>query len=122
MKIRLNHVVVMSFCLVLFLNWNNRENTFCQYLSNAEIQFEGKIQKENIKQALQDMLGLSIKQLKKKRYKDYQGKPKQWDLKTLIYKHFVPDKKYNKLGRHFFRNIKSDCAQKIINKLLSKLN
>ena len=95
-------------------------NPVADYLKSAELQYETEIQKENIANALNDILNLSEEQLKEKRYKDYTGRENQWDLPTLIYRHFVPEPPGTTLGDNFFQDIKSEETQEQIKQFLGK--
>lgn len=97
------------------------ENSVLKYFENAELQYEGKLQEENIITALNDILHLSEEELKNKRYKDYTGKEDRWDLPTLIYKHFVPDKKGKSLGNNFYHDVKSKEVQRNIKQILEQI-
>lgn len=96
-------------------------NPVANYLENAELQYEGKIQEDNILTALNDILNATEEQLKSKRYKDYTGEEDQWDLPTLIYKHFVPDGKGKTLGNNFYHDVKAEEAQKKITDILKPM-
>ena len=60
-------------------------------LSHAELQAETSEQTQRLAAALDEMARLPIDDLKQRRYPDYQGTPGQWDLPTLLGKHFVPE-------------------------------
>ncbi|MBU3918907.1 hypothetical protein KKC63_03335 [Patescibacteria group bacterium] len=94
-------------------------NPVADYLKGAELQCE-EIQRENIAVAFNDVLNLSAEELKEKRYKDYTGKENQWDLPTLIYKHFVPVPPVVHLGDDFFNDVKLEEAQEEIRQILEK--
>jgi len=115
--------MLLSFlCMIMCLiGCEKSGNPVADYLENAELQYEGKIQEENIRTALNDILNLTEEQLKSKRYKDYAGKEDQWDLPTLIYKHFVPDRKGKTLGNNFYRDVKAEEVQKKIIDMLKPM-
>jgi len=92
------------------------------YFNNVELQYKGQIQEENIIAAMNDILNLSEEQLKLKRYKDYSGLENQWDLPTLIYKYFVPDKESKTLGNNFYKDVKAKEVQKQIKKMLDQID
>ncbi|MCD4783612.1 MAG: hypothetical protein K8T10_07250 [Candidatus Eremiobacteraeota bacterium] len=106
--------VILSSC-------KETDNPVFLYLKNVELQYEGEVQKENIKTALQDILTLTLDQLKKKRYRDYKGKENQWDLPTLIEKHFVPAKSGITLGDNFYKDVKSMEVQNEVKIILDRL-
>jgi len=95
-------------------------NPVVDYLKGAELQYETEIQKENIANALNDILNLSEEQLKEKRYKDYTGRENQWDLPTLIYRYFVPEPPGTTLGDNFFQDVKSEETQEQVKQFLEK--
>ncbi len=98
-------------------------NLVVEYLKDAELQCE-TVQKENIATALNDILDLSEEQLKERRYQDYMGKENQWDLPTLIYRHFAPIgppiRPGVNLGNNFFHDVKSEEVQKQVKEILKK--
>lgn len=95
-------------------------NPVAEYLEGAELQYETDVQKENIATALNDILNLPAEELKKRRYKDYTGKEKQWDLPTLIYRHFVPQWPGTTLGDNFYQDVKSKEAQEQVKQIFEK--
>ena len=97
------------------------DNQVLNYFNNTEIQYEGDIQRENLITAMKDILNLSEEQLKLKKYKDYSGEDNQWDLKTLIYKHFVPDNQSKTLGDDFYHDIKAKEVQEKIRQILKQI-
>ena len=77
MKKKVIILVILSLFSGISINCKKDQNHVLNYLKNSEIQYEGKLQKENIIRALQDTLTLSQEQLKLRRYKDYTGKENQ---------------------------------------------
>lgn len=115
-------MIFVVLCIpFLCFGCKSSENPVLDYFSKAEIQYEGKEQEDNIIQALKDILTLSESELKEKRYKDYSGKPGQWDLQTLILKHFLPDSPEKTLGKHFYRDVKAEEVQVEVKKLLERI-
>lgn len=112
---------VLFFLLIVIAGCQKRVNSVFNYLNNAELQYENEDQMENIKVALNDILTLPEKELSLKKYKDYTGEEGQWDLPTLILRHFVPDKKGKSLGLNFYKDVKSDEVQKKISMILKTL-
>ncbi len=108
---------VFSFLLILLFmgialtNCGKSENQVLDYFENAELQYEGELQEENIITALNDILNLSEEQLKTRTYQDYAGIENQWDLPTLISKHFVPSEKGKSLGKKFYNEVKTNKVQ-----------
>jgi hypothetical protein len=103
------------------LGCQEQKNPVLDYFEGVEIQCENDSQRENIKIALNDILILAEEDLRSKRYADYSGKENQWDLPTLILRHFVPDRKGKSLGDNFYKDVKSEEVQKIIRSFLEKL-
>ena len=96
-------------------------NPVAEYFEGAELQYEGEDQKENIVTSLNDILSLSEEELQQRRYKDYEGKENQWDLPTLIYRHFVPAWPGVTLGDDFFHDVKLEEAQKQVEQILIEI-
>lgn len=114
-------IVIMLFYSFVFTGCNKSENAVLSYLENAEIQYEGESQRENIVSALNDILNLKVEELKNRKYDDYEGEKGQWDLPTLIQKHFVPDSEGKSLGNNFYRDIKSKKVQDKITEILKEI-
>ena len=98
-----------------------RRNPVANYLRGAELQCETDEQRANIVTALNDALTLPGDTLAVRRYKNYQGQEGQWDLPTLIYRHFVPDHSGAVLGDHFYRDVKAREAQAVIRQILQRI-
>ena len=98
-----------------------RRNPVANYLRGAELQCETDEQRANIVTALNDALTLPGDSLAARRYKDYQGQEGQWDMPTLIYRHFVPDHLGAMLGKHFYRDVKAREAQEIIRQIVQRI-
>ena len=113
--------IITIVLLITVVGCQRQKNSILDYLEKAEIQYENDIQKANIRIALNDIITLPEEKLKVKRYKDYTGKEGQWDLPTLILRHFVPDKKGKSLGNNFYSDVKSDEVQKKIKAILETL-
>ena len=114
--------IFVVLCIPFFSpGCKSSENPVLNYFSKAEIQYEDKAQEDNIIQALKDILTLSESELKERRYCDYTGKPGQWDLQTLILRHFVPDNTEKTLGKNFYRDVKTDEVQVEVKKLLDRI-
>ena len=125
----MNNLPARAFVLTLLLTvlgsglaeGKTRRNLVANYLRNAELQCEGETQRENIANALNDALTLPRDSLAARRYKNYQGQEGQWDLPTLLYRHFVPDYAGAVLGDHFYRDVKAKEAQEVIRKILERI-
>ncbi len=119
---KINALILVSVLILIFQlpSCKDSDNQVLNYFSNAELQYEGEVQEENLIAAMNDILNLSEEQLKLKKYKDYSGKENQWDLPTLIYKHFVPAKEEKTLGDNFYHDVKAKEVQEIIKKFLTQ--
>jgi hypothetical protein len=98
-----------------------RPNPVANYLRGAELQCETDEQRANIVTALNDALTLPGDTLAARRYKNYQGQEGQWDLPTLLYRHFVPDHAGAILGDHFYSDVKAREAQEVIRQILERI-
>ena len=115
-----NSFFILLFLLTAFIGCQKVENPVLEYFKNVEIQYEGRKQKENIITALNDILNLSENELRIRKYEDYTGKEAQWDLPTLIYSHFVPNRSVS-LGDNFCHDVKAKSMQKKIRGILEKM-
>ena len=119
------YISFFTLLLVAFLmiasGCEDTDNMTLSYFQNAELQYEGEVQKENIITALNDILTLPAEELKEKKYKDYTGKENEWSLESLIYNHFVPDKEGKTLGNNFYDDIKKPEAQEKVREILKSL-
>jgi hypothetical protein len=93
-------------------------NPVADYMREAELQAETVAQKDNVKKALEDMVMLSLKSLKRQRYQDYQGNAGKWDLKTLIDRHFVPATRCSNFHEEFWSHINSPEVRRIVQDML----
>lgn len=98
-----------------------QKNQTIDYLDNAELQYEGTMQKENIVKALRDALHLPPEILKGKRYSDYEGNENVWDLRAVVVHHFVPRSKEKTLGQGFYQDITSEEGKKKVKEILKTL-
>ena len=123
MSQKINALILVSLLLFIFQlsSCKDSDNQVLNYFNNAEIQYEGEIQRENLITAMKDILNLSEEQLKLKKYKDYSGNENQWDLPTLINKHFVPDREDKTLGKNFYHDIKAKEVQEKIRQILKQI-
>ncbi|MCK4523592.1 hypothetical protein KAU15_01580 [candidate division WOR-3 bacterium] len=121
-KTRFNLLLIILFIGITLMSCGKDENSVQNYLEDAELQYEGIAQEENIITALNDILNLSEEQLKTKTYQDYSGKENEWDLQTLIYKHFVPSEKGKTVGNNFYNDIKTNEVQEKIKWFLKNLD
>lgn len=114
--------VLLTLIIFQLTSCKDGENQVLNYFNNVELQYDGRLQEETIIEALNDLLNLSEEQLKLKKYKDYSGLENQWDLPTLIYKYFVPDKESKTLGKNFYKDVKAKEVQERIKKILSQID
>ncbi|MBN1531114.1 MAG: hypothetical protein JXA20_00490 [Spirochaetes bacterium] len=96
-------------------------NRVLDFLENAELQYHGDTQRENLAQACRDILTLTPDELRLKRYRDYAGREGAWDLPTLLYRHLVPSRKGKTLGDDFYRRVKEADTQRVIERLLERV-
>ena len=112
----------LSFCiLVAVVLVSCAKNPVLGYLENAEVQFEGEPQRQNLLLALNDALKLSGKELVARRYRDYGGHEGQWDLRTVMERHFMPDRRGKTLGGGFYKDVKARAVQMRIGQILDEL-
>ena len=64
---------------------------------------------------------LDSTQLKSKRYSNYNQAGEFWNITELIYRYFVPDKKWMTLGDYFFIEVRDDEVQEILVKILNDI-
>ena len=123
MSHKINALILVSLLFLIFQlpSCKDSDNQVLDYLNNAELQYEGEVQEENLITAMNDILNLSEEQLKLKMYKDYSGKDNQWDLPTLIYKHFVPSKEGKTLGDNFYHDVKAKEVLEKIRQILKQI-
>lgn len=120
-KAKLYRVLLfLIFLLSAFHGCHKHGNPVLEYFENAELQVEDNIQEKIIIDALNDILRLSASELMNRRYGDYEGEADQWDLPTLIYRHFVPDQKAS-LGDNFYHDVKARKVQKKIKEILEQI-
>ncbi len=125
----MNTVKTINFCLtvltfvmaMLMTGCNKNMNPVLDYLTGAEVQYEGNTQKATIIIALNDIIMLSEQELKKKKYSDYAGNKNNWDMPTLFVKHFVPNLSSKNLGNSFYRDVKSEEVRVKIKLILGEL-
>jgi hypothetical protein len=98
-----------------------RPNPVADYFDNVELQCETETQRQVVIGALGDILALGSNELGTRRYPDYRGTPDALDLPALITRHFVPDAAGKSLGPHFYHDVKSPRAQRLVRRLLDRL-
>lgn len=92
-------------------------NPVLEYLNNSQLKFDNKVQRDNVKEAMMDILTLDKQYLEERRYKDFDGTEGKWDLKMLIENHFIPNKPGLTLGDDFYSDVKSDSVMVFFGKL-----
>jgi hypothetical protein len=123
-KIKFNLVVVLVFVVFSFAACaqDSSDLQLYNYLNGAELQVETDDQRQEIKQALQDMLNLSPEELEKKRYKNYRMEANQWTLVELLQAYYFPQKPMaldDSIA--LYRETSDPKVRQIISKLLSNL-
>ena len=101
---------------------NSDRNAVLRYLDNSELQYDGETQEANLEEALSDILSMDEVALRNKRYKDYAGHGNQWDLPTLLGRHFVPADQSYTFGDSFYTEIKSQAVARKIREILASLD
>ena len=91
------------------------------FLEGAQVQYESEAQRLTILGALEDVLALSVQDLKGRRYRDDQGTEGQWDLRTLVTRHLVPDSREKSPGFHFYSDLKSPEVMARIETMVEEL-
>lgn len=110
-------VLVMLLCVT---GCATRGNAVLAYLDGAELQCDSDMQRENIRTDLRDILTLPAGELAVRRYADYTGKAGQWDLPTLLVRHFVPARTGMTLGDVFYRDVTTDDVRQFVRGLLAR--
>jgi hypothetical protein len=117
MKINLFLLIII---LILFNAGCSKKggNPVLYYLKNSELKYDNKMQRDNIIRACTDAIMYAPEDLKKKRYKDYEGNEDRWDLQTLLTKHFVPQKLNLTWGDNFYEDVKQDSVKAIFSYII----
>lgn len=119
MKIKNLIIFLLIFFIVLVSACGKKGgNPVLNYLNNAQLKFDNKIERDNILKACNDGLKLSTSDLKEIKYKDDSGKEDQWSLQTLFNNHFIPDKPGLSWGNNFYEDLKQDSVQVILYKII----
>jgi hypothetical protein len=107
--------------LLILSSCHSDGNAVLRYLDNSELQYEGETQEANLEEALSDILLMDEGSLRIQRYKDYAGQDNQWDLPTLLSRHFVPADQSYTFGDSFYTEIKSHAVARKIREILASL-
>lgn len=118
---KINSIFIFSLLVSLFAFQGCQEkpgsNPVLEYFKNSQLKFDNKMQRDNVLEAMMDILTLEKQYLEERRYKDKEGNEGKWDLKTLVENHFIPNKPGVTLGNNFYDDVKSDSVMVIIGKL-----
>jgi hypothetical protein len=95
------------------------QNYLYEYLKGAELQCED-VQEAEISHVLNDLLNLPAAELRKKRYKNYQGHPGKWTAPYFIERHFVPEEMKGVNEDTFYEDLKDPRVKEIIRSLLKQ--
>ena len=122
MKNLLNIIIILFVILASSCNNSTKkEIKLAQYLEQSEIQYETDEQRHNIINALNDILTLSIEELKNKKYPNCTGEENQWDLPTLINKYFVPAYQQRSIQDYYIKFCRSKITKKDLENKLSNI-
>lgn len=104
--------VFIFLILILVLTGCEKKgpNPVLDYLKNSQLKFSNKVQRDDIKGALYDILTLDKKYLQEQRYRDSSGTESKWDLKQLMGTYFIPTKSGVTLGNNFYDDVKADSV------------
>ncbi len=95
-------------------------NPVLEYVKNSQLQFSNKVQRDDIKAAMYDILTLDKKFLEEQKYRDSSGTEGQWDLKKMMTVYFVPSKPGLTLGDDFYTDVKADSVMVEVAKIYMK--
>ena len=116
--------IYLFFFLILFIGISGCEkkgaNPVLDYVKNSQLKFSNKVQRDDIKGALYDILTLDKKYLEQQKYRDSSGTEGQWDLKKLMSNYFVPTKPGLTLGNNFYEDVKADSVMVEVARIYSK--
>lgn len=93
-------------------------NPVLYYLKNSDLTYYNKMQRDNIMRACSDVLRLSYDDLKKSKYKDFDGNEDKWDMQELFAKCFVPKKSGLNWGDDFYHDVRDDSVKAILGNIL----
>lgn len=95
-------------------------NTVVAILQDVEIQYETPMQIKQICRVLADMATLSVSDLQKQRYADFQGVTGQWTVLQVLYAYFLPTTKVDL--SHFYDDLDKPLSREIVQKTLEDIN
>lgn len=94
-------------------------NPVLAYMKNSTLTYDNKEQRDNIFEAMKDILFLSKEDLELRRYKDPSGKEHHWDMKTLFKHHFKPNRPDVVLDEEdFYDYVRADSVKSIATDIL----
>jgi hypothetical protein len=73
------------------------------YFQKSELQLETKSQCGELKTVFNDILILKPKELRAKRYANYQGAPEKWSVVEILNHYLAPETQYPLIEKAFFR-------------------
>ena len=94
------------------------EKVLLDFLDGVKINYQDETQKETLIQALEDVMDLSIEELKKPRYKNDLGEPNKWDLSIVFAARFIPNQPNKTLGDNFFEEIQTSEVKTSLKEIL----
>lgn len=98
-----------------------KKNIVVLFLEGAELQIETQGQLQELEHALQDMLRLPPKQLRERRYSDYQMNEGVWTLTQILSAYFLPQRPLSIDFERFYADAATDAARSIVKKKLVNL-
>jgi hypothetical protein len=105
------YILLFSILSVLITGCEKKgPNPVLDYVKNSQLRFSNKVQRDDIKGALYDILTLDKKYLEEQKYRDSSGTDGKWDLKQLMSTYFVPVKPGLTLGNNFYDDVKADSV------------
>ncbi len=120
-------IIFLQKLLVLFMVTNlavgcqilsTKENLVVSFLEGAELQIETQDQQRELEQALEDMLQLSPKELKKRRYGDYRTTQGMWTLTQILYAYFLQPRPLTIDSDRFYDHVATSAGRSIVEKKL----
>ncbi len=102
---------------------NDTDNAVAEYLDGATENTRGGDHRQVLKQALNEMLDLPVKELCKTNYPDYEMHPDAWSITVVLERYIVPKHQNPTIGDDkFFDDLKKPEAQRAIHAWLDDIN
>jgi len=114
-------IILLSFLLLFIFTigcGNKGGNPVLNYINNSQLTYYNKGQRDNIMKACSDVLRLSYDDIKKSKYKDFDGNEDRWNLQELFTKCFVPRKTGLIWGDNFYNDVREDSVKAILGTIL----